>query len=72
MTVEIMRANLSEKQEGLLKNVIKTTEEFNCFMCEGVIFKGDRYIAALEFAYNNPNGGDFYVWLQDNYKMIRP
>lgn len=65
-----MRANLNPNQERILKVVIKETKEIPCFECGGLLFSGDRVTASIEFVYNNPTGGDFYVWLQDNYTTI--
>lgn len=70
MNQDYMISMLSPKQEEILKAVMKQMKKINCFECQGAIFKGTRWKAALEFAYNNPMGGDFYVWLQDNYKQI--
>lgn len=70
MTETEMICRLSPEQDKLLRSVAKQMKEVKCFEYEGVIFKGSAYLAALEFAYNNPTGGDFYVWLQDHYTML--
>lgn len=41
------------------------------FEYEGTVFRGDPTRVAMEWAYNNPTGGDFYVWLQDHCEVIR-
>lgn len=69
-TYEYMSAMCSPEQDKLRKDVIKQTKEIPCFECGGLLFRGNRGIAALEFAYNNPTGGDFYVWLQQHYKVL--
>ena len=72
MKMDYMISKLSPKQDALLKEVAKLMKEIKCFECEGVIFRGEKFLAALEFAYNNPTGGDFYVWLQQNYTILKP
>lgn len=54
-----------EAVKGLAKDV-------SCFEVHGVLFKGDAWEAKVEFAYNNPLGGDFYVWCQQHRKMYCP
>ena len=58
------------EQDKLFRSVAKLIKNVECFEYEGVIFRGNRNRAAIEFAWNNPTGGDFYVWLQDNYKIL--
>jgi hypothetical protein len=70
MTREEMSVIMSDKQTELARKLRSEMTAFKCFMYEGVYFKGDATQAALDFAFNNPTGGDFYVWLQDNYQMI--
>lgn len=69
-TIEYMNAMMTPAQDQLKKDAVRETKKINCFECGGLLFKGDRVIAAMEFAYNNPEGGDFYVWLQDNREII--
>lgn len=71
MTETQMICSLSPAQDKLLKTLVKEMKAVKFFEYEGVIFRGSGYLAALEFAYNNPTGGDFYVWLQDHYAMQR-
>jgi len=41
-----------------------------CFQFGSLMFLGNYRTAVELFAKNNPTGGDFYVWLQDNYKIL--
>lgn len=70
MTIEEMSTRMSEAQSKLAREVCQQTKEIPCFECGGLLFRGRRTTAAMEFAYNNPTGGDFYVWLQDHYEII--
>ena len=67
-TLEYMSAMIGEKQEQIMKSI--KTRSIEAFEYEGVIFKGNAYAAKLEFVYNNPTGGDFFVWLQQNRDII--
>lgn len=40
------------------------------FEIGGRYFIGNYNIAVMNYAKNNPEGGDFFVWLQDNWKQI--
>jgi hypothetical protein len=66
-----MTTMFTPKQDELFKSAAKQIKEVEAFEYEGVIFKGNRRRAAVEFAWNNPTGGDLYVWLQDNYSMLK-
>ncbi len=68
--IQIMQAQFSPRQDNIVREVCKLTTELSCFKCEGEIFIGDRYLAALLFAEMNPDGGDFYVWVQNNYRRL--
>lgn len=61
---------MSNEQTRLAREVRKQTKEIPCFECGGLLFQGTAFMACIEFAYNNPTGGDFYVWLNDHYKVI--
>lgn len=71
MTETEMICSLNPKQDKLLISIYEQMKDVKCFEYEGVVFKGSRRLAALEFAYNNPTGGDFYVWLQDHYTILK-
>jgi hypothetical protein len=71
MDLTYMTVTFTPDQSRLFKAVAKQMEKVECFEYQGVIFKGSSFRAAVEFAYNNPTGGDFYVWLQDNYTMLK-
>ncbi len=68
-TIEYMSAMIGEDQARIMRN-LKTTQ-LTVFEYEGYIFKGTSYAAKLEFVYNNPTGGDFFVWLQQNREIIK-
>lgn len=67
-TVEYMSAMIGEKQAAIIRTL--KTNKYEVFEYEGLIFKGEPYTAKLEFVYNNPEGGDFFVWLQDHREII--
>jgi hypothetical protein len=66
-----MTTMFTPRQDELFRSVAKLIKEVEAFEYEGVIFNGNRNRAAIEFAWNNPTGGDFYVWLQDNYPILK-
>lgn len=68
MTIEEMSIRFSPKQDELFKKIRPKMKEITCFEWEGVLYKGKAIRAAMDFIWNNPTGGDFHVWLQDNYK----
>jgi hypothetical protein len=43
----------------------------SCFYCGGRLFLGKYDDAVHRFAINNPTGGDFYVWIQDNFRELK-
>lgn len=43
----------------------------DAFELEGVVFKGNYSCVVNEFVKNNPTGGDFYVWVSDNYEILK-
>lgn len=67
-TLEYMSVMIGENQQRIIREL--KTKHFTAFEYEGLIFKGDPYAAKLEFVYNNPTGGDFFVWLQDNRVVL--
>lgn len=50
------------KKEGI--------KHLDCFECGGEIFLGSYEWAVREFAYNNPDGGDFCVWVQQKFYRL--
>ncbi len=66
MTTVEMSIRMSDEQIALYQRVRDSIKNVPCFECEGDLFIGDKVEAAMRFAYNNPTGGDFFVWLQDN------
>lgn len=65
--------NLSEKQASIVLDLLSTDhlqennfKVIHSFEYSGVVFQGDYHSAVENFVRNNPNGGDFYVWLIDN------
>lgn len=71
MTVEAMYAILTEQQKKTYTSLKGLAKPVGCFEVEGVLFRGNGFTAKVEFAYNNPEGGDFYVWCQKHYKMYQ-
>ena len=71
MTTTEMIMRFSPRQDEMAKALIRLAKEVKVFEYDGVFFLGDKQQAACEFAYNNPTGGDFYVWLQDNYSILK-
>jgi hypothetical protein len=69
MTIAEMSIKMSDRQLDILRGLIIKVND-NVFEYEGAIFRGNKQRACWEFAYNNPTGGDFFVWLQDNYQII--
>lgn len=63
-------ASFTERQDFIFKSCMKVTSNYQAFECGGLVFKGNRRYAAIEFAKDNPEGGDFFVWLQDHYTLI--
>lgn len=62
-----MENNLDQRKKSLLAKC----ETVECFAFEGVLFKGNKENAVAEYIKNNPSPSDMYVWLQDNYQLIR-
>ena len=69
--------NLSEKQAKIVLKLISNDhaeenriKKFNCFEYCGILFKGDYQQSVESFVRNNPDGGDFFVWIQDNLKQL--
>lgn len=52
-----MICRMSPEQDILIKQKIGLIKEIQSFEIEGHIFEGNGNHAAVEFAYNNPNGG---------------
>lgn len=61
----------SEEDEKRMRNLLKNIKPIKCFEYEGTIFKGDRLRATLDFVNRNTYPADFYVWLQNNYEIIK-
>jgi len=66
---------LSKKQTEIALNLLRKpfindVKTHTVFEIGGRYFIGDYMRACESFAYNNPDGGDFIVWLQDNWKQI--
>lgn len=70
MNTEEMICRFSDRQDALFKKLYSNMKIVDCFEYEGVIFKGNAADAAINFAHNNPTGGDFFVWLQDHYRQL--
>jgi hypothetical protein len=68
MNIEHMSLYITEENNKKMR--LLKTKRIEAFEYEGLIFKGNSYDAKIEFFFNNPEGGDFYVWLQDNREII--
>lgn len=54
-------------KEYITENKVKG---FDCFECNGLIFKCSYRGAVEMFVKNNPEGGDFYVWIQQSLQQL--
>jgi hypothetical protein len=61
---------LSDEEVERMRNLLKNVKSVQCFEYEGTIFRGDKTRAAMDFVHQTKYPSDFYVWLQDNYKII--
>lgn len=60
----------SPEQDSRIKSLFSKYKEILFFECEGEFFKGDRKLAFIKFILDEPTGGDFYVWCQDNLQRF--
>lgn len=61
----------SPNQDKIVSDLFKEVKHFGCFEYNCYIFKGNKEYAVMSFAWNNPDGGDLFVWLQDNFQIIK-
>lgn len=59
---------IAENEYGLLMDLLEISKEVECFEVEGRIFLGNRVAAIKRFI--KSGNSDFYVWLQDHYRII--